>query len=225
MRASDTQPVVVVLAAGRGQRFEGDGHKLSQPLGESTVLATTLGRVLSAGLPMVVVTTAPLVALVQNVVAARDIVLLPPVGTHTHEPLGMGYSIATGVNARAHARGWVVMPGDMPLVRPETLRAVAQALTHHPVVYAQHRGRRGHPVGFSPELYTELVMLSGDEGARRLVARYPAHGIEVDDPGALLDVDTQSDLAVARRSHAGTRSGGLIDAATELAAGTADDPT
>jgi molybdenum cofactor cytidylyltransferase len=41
-------------------------------------------------------------------------------------------------------------------------------------------------------------MLTGDEGARRLVARYPAHGVEVDDPGVLIDVDTQDDLIALR---------------------------
>jgi molybdenum cofactor cytidylyltransferase len=76
--------------------------------------------------------------------------------------------------------------------------AVAEALEHHPVAYAQYRGRRGHPVGFAAELYSELVMLSGDEGARRLVARYPAIGVDVDDPGALLDLDTVADLEAMR---------------------------
>ncbi len=198
-------PMVVVLAAGRGERFDGDGHKLAQPLGHTSVLAATLEQVLAAGLPCVVVTTAALVPLAQQVVAARDIVLLPPVGTHTHEPLGMGYSIASGVSARAHANGWMVLPGDMPLVRPETLRQVAHSLSQYPVTYAQHRGRRGHPVGFSAELFTELVTLSGDEGARRLIARYPAHGIEVDDPGVLLDVDTQADLLAARSAQLNLR--------------------
>lgn len=200
-------PVVVVLAAGRGERFEGEGHKLAQSLGSSSVLATTLEQVVAAGLPLVVVTTAGLVPLAQRVVAARDIVLLPPVGTQTQEPLGMGYSIATGVSARPHATGWLVLPGDMPLLRPETLRRVARALSHQPVVYAQHRGQRGHPVGFSAELYTELVTLAGDAGARRLVARYPAHAVEVDDPGVLLDVDTQADLLTARAAQAELTNG------------------
>jgi len=52
----------------------------------------------------------------------------------------------------------------MPLVQPSTLQAVARQLDQHSVVYAQHRGKRGHPVGFAAELYSELVALSGDEG-------------------------------------------------------------
>jgi molybdenum cofactor cytidylyltransferase len=114
----------------------------------------------------------------------------------------MGFSIATGVAERSGAPGWLVLPGDMPLVQPATLLAVATALEQYPVVYAQYRGRRGHPVGFAAELYSELVLLTGDDGARRVVARYPAFGQEVPDAGALMDLDTPADLAVLRAAAA-----------------------
>jgi molybdenum cofactor cytidylyltransferase len=192
-------PVVVVIAAGRGARFNGPGHKLSQPLAGSTVLAATLESVVASGLAVVVVTTSELVNMAQQVVAARDILLLPPVGSASTEPLGMGYSIACGVQARANAAGWLVLPADMPLVRPDTLQRVARALSQYPVVYPQYRARRGHPVGFSAELYNELIQLTGDEGARRLLARYPSQALELDDPGVLIDVDTDADLQLARR--------------------------
>jgi molybdenum cofactor cytidylyltransferase len=91
-------------------------------------------------------------------------------------------------------------------VQTATLHAVAEQLEHHPVVYAQHHGRRGHPVGFGAELYSELAHLSGDDGARRLVARYPAFGVEVDDPGVLIDVDTEADLALVRSAQEGAGS-------------------
>ena len=58
-------------------------------------------------------------------------------------------------------------------------------------------------MGFGAELYSELTNLSGDEGARRLVARYPAFGVEVDDPGVLIDVDTEADLALVRSAQDG----------------------
>ena len=191
-------PVVIVLAAGRGSRFRGLDHKLAQPLGVSSVLGTTLGQVLASRLPMVVVATAAMAEIAQLSVATRDIVVLPDVGTPGQEPLGMGFSIACGVGARPNASGWLVLPGDMPMVGSATLQAVARELRHQTVVYAQYRGQRGHPVGFSAELYSELAALTGDEGARRLVARYPAHGVDVDDPGVLIDIDTVADLDTVR---------------------------
>jgi molybdenum cofactor cytidylyltransferase len=197
-----SRPAVIVLAAGTGSRFGASGHKLMQHLGAFSVLGTTLRQVLSTHLPVVVVTTEGLADAASHHVASRDVVVVPAVGTSTSQPLGMGYSIAMGVAARPHANGWLVLPGDMPMVQPRTLLAVAAALDHYPIAYAQHRGRRGHPVGFGAELYSELVKLSGDEGARRLIARYPAHGVEVNDPGVLIDVDTEADLEQVRLAYA-----------------------
>jgi molybdenum cofactor cytidylyltransferase len=203
-------PTVIVLAAGRGSRFVSPEHKLLQPFGKSTVLGSVLDHAIESGLQLRVVTTAAVSAEARRHVAQRDIVELPEVTGRAGELLGMGYSIASGVAASADASGWLVLPADMPTVRPASLLAVAAKLPQHIVVYAQHRGRRGHPVGFSAELYSELVQLSGDEGARRLVARYPSHGIELDDPGVLADVDTNEDLAAlhadATRPDAGPRA-------------------
>ena len=192
-------PTVIVLAAGRGSRFAGPQHKLAQDLGAASVLGQTIGRAIESRLPVVVVTTQPLVAEATRWVARRDVVVLPEVGSPGAGPLGMGFSIAAGVSARPQANGWLVLPGDMPLVAPATLVAVARALAQNAVVYAQYRGRRGHPVGFSSELFSELVQLTGDEGARRVIARFPSVGLEVDDSGVLVDVDTEADLAVVRQ--------------------------
>jgi molybdenum cofactor cytidylyltransferase len=106
---------------------------------------------------------------------------------------GLSDCISAGVGTRPGASGWVVLPADMPLVQPATLVAVAQALRVHAVAYAQHAGRRGHPVGFAAELYSELVQLPNDSGARRLVARYPSCGVDVDDPGTQLELESLQD--------------------------------
>lgn len=192
-----SRPTVVVLAAGKGSRFKGSSHKLEQSLGDLSVLGRTLRNAIESHLPVVVVTTQSLAAAAGELVAARDVVVVPsPLAE-----LGMSHSIAAGIAARADSPGWLLLPGDMPLVRPATILAVAAALEHHPVAYAQYQGRRGHPVGFAAELYSELMMLSGDEGARRIIARYPAIGVDVDDPGALLDLDTEADLSAIRALH------------------------
>ncbi|HEV7575661.1 MAG TPA: nucleotidyltransferase family protein [Caldimonas sp.] len=190
---------IVVLAAGRSERFGAGRHKLAQPLGASSVLAQTLAHAIASHLRTVVVTTAAFVDVARSSVAARDVVVLPDVGSDAVASLGMGASIAAGVSASPDSSGWLVLPGDMPLVRPATLLAVARSLDQHPVAYAQHRGRRGHPVGFAAELYSELTGLSGDEGARRIIARYPAFAVEIDDPGVLVDIDTEDDLDALRR--------------------------
>jgi molybdenum cofactor cytidylyltransferase len=193
------RPTIVIPAAGRGSRFGGDVHKLAQAFGASTVLGSTLRNALASQLPVVVVTTAALAPLAGRQLAQRDIVIV----SDEQAARGMGHTLAVGIAERSGAPGWLVLPADMPLVRPGTLLAVGRALEHHAVAYAQHKGRRGHPVGFAAELYSELVMLTGDDGARRVMLRYPAHAEDTDDAGVLLDIDTVSDLEAVRAASRG----------------------
>lgn len=196
------RPVIVIVAAGRGRRFQGVQQHLLEPLGAASVLAMTLRKALSSGLPLVVVTTERLAPDAAQVVASRDIVAVPDgegLGAGA-SALSIGHLVSAGVSARPQAGGWLVLPADLARVQPATLKAVAEALEEHPVAYAQYRGRRGHPVGFSAELYSELIALSGDDGARRVVARFPSQAVAVDDPGILQGVETDADLQALREA-------------------------
>jgi molybdenum cofactor cytidylyltransferase len=192
------RPTIIIVAAGSSSRFGAGLHKLDQGLGGSSVLGQTVSHAIQTQLPVLVVTTQARVPWVAGQLAQRDIWVL----SEEQATLGMGQTIAAGVMERSGAPGWLVLPGDMPLVQPASLLAVASALEQHPVAYAQYRGQRGHPVGFSAELYSELTGLQGDQGARRIVARFPAYGVDVEDPGVLVDIDTPGDLTAARALQA-----------------------
>ena len=93
------------------------------------------------------------------------------------------------------------MPADMPWVRPDTIRRIADAPPDAPIVVPvfQPDGAPapvdGHPVRFSAALLPELAALGGDRGARVLFARHPVRRLPVTDPGIVRDVDTPADLA------------------------------
>jgi molybdenum cofactor cytidylyltransferase len=171
-------PVVLVLASGRGERFVasgGQGSKLQALLAGRPVLEHTLAAVRASGLPFHV--------------------------EDAGHP-GMGDSIAAGVRATAGAGGWLVLPGDLPLVAPASLRAVAAALAGASIVLPMHRGTRGHPVGFGVEHGPALQALHGTEGAAAIVRAAQPLRLELDDPGIVTDIDTVEDLARAERSLA-----------------------
>jgi molybdenum cofactor cytidylyltransferase len=170
-----TSPVVLVLASGRGERFVasgGTGSKLQALLAGKPVLEHTLAAVRASGLPF-------------HVEAAGH--------------PGMGDSISAGVRATAGAPGWLVLPADLPLVRPESLRAVAAALQRAPIVLPLHHGARGHPVGFGAEHGPALMALAGAEGAAAIVRAGQPLKLELEDEGIVTDIDTLDDLARAER--------------------------
>jgi molybdenum cofactor cytidylyltransferase len=110
---------------------------------------------------------------------------------------GMGHSLAHGISSARDAAGWIVALADMPRIRPETIRAVADAVLEGALIAAPaYRGERGHPVAFSAALKPELLVLAGDSGARAVLERHrdEIRLIECDDTGTVLDVDARADL-------------------------------
>jgi molybdenum cofactor cytidylyltransferase len=172
-------PTVLVLASGRGARFLASGgstHKLKALLAGKPVLQHTLAAVQSSGLPW-----------------------------HLEDAghPGMGDSIAAAVRATPEAQGWLVLPGDLPLVQSRTLLQIAGALAQHTVVCPRFAGQRGHPVGFGRACREALLALHGEQGAAAIVRAHNAFDITVDDPGVITDIDTLADLARAEALLAG----------------------
>ena len=178
------QPCVLVLAAGRGERFlasGGSSHKLQAMLGLQTVLQTTLAAVQASGLPWYL-----------------------EYGPHP----GMGDSIAAAVKATAGANGWLVLPADLPLIQASTLQQLALQLAQLEsrelrVIQPFYQGQKGHPVAFSRAAAQELAELSGDLGAASIVRNAAENQRlrrwDCDDIGCVLDVDTVQALEEARR--------------------------
>lgn len=167
------QPMVIVLASGRGERFLASGgrtHKLQALLGDKTVLQHTLDAVRASGLAF---------HLEQ--------------GGHP----GMGDSIAAAVRATAEASAWLILPADLPLVLPDTIRRVAAASVQHAVVRPVYQGRHGHPVRFARTLGEQLMDLKGNQGAAPVVLAQGATELIVDDAGCVTDIDTVPDLQQA----------------------------
>ena len=186
--AQQTKPIVIVLAAGRGERFLASGgatHKLQAMLAGKPVIDHVLTSVKASGLPYHVVTAD----------ASRP---------------GMGDSIAAGVRATPGASSWLILPADLPLILPSTLRSIAFA-PPSAVIAPTYRGKRGHPVRFASECAQKLLKLDGNEGAAQIIRALAASDsiaeIELDDVGCVTDVDTLADLQhaealLAQRAHA-----------------------
>ncbi len=174
-------PTIIVLAAGRGERFSRSGgttHKLDAMLAGIPVLERVLHAVAQSGLP-------------SHVVRPEQ----------ASPESGMGDSIARGVRSTQDASGWLILPGDLPLIDARSLHLVAQGLACGSVVVPSWRGQQGHPVGFGPECGKALMALGGDKGAASIVRAYREKGavqeLHLDDPGIAMDIDTQDDLARA----------------------------
>lgn len=105
---------------------------------------------------------------------------------------GMASSIRAGLGALASAHrlsGILLMTCDQPAVTADHLRMLASTGTVTASLYAS---RRGVPAYFPVSTLPDLAKLTGDSGARTLLASAQAIPLR----GGELDIDTPADLAL-----------------------------
>ena len=106
-------------------------------------------------------------------------------------------SIQEGV-ARAQGDTILVMPGDMPFVSPDTVRAVIAAYAGRPaIVSPRYRGKRGHPVALPASLLAEISAADARSTLHDVIHAHAEMRLDVDveDRGIVRDVDRPEDLA------------------------------
>jgi putative nucleotidyltransferase with HDIG domain len=190
--AVESRIAAIVLAAGYSSRMTEFKPLLS--LAGSTALERCIGLFRAAGV-------AEVIAVLGNR-AEESQPLAERAGARcVRNPCfeqGMFSSISAGSRALP---GWVeaafVLPTDIPLVRPHTIRQMASVFVtrRDGIVYPVFEGRRGHP----PLIARKILVEAAEEGAAGplfdLLARHESEAINllVADQGIHMDMDTPAE--------------------------------
>ena len=186
----------IVLAAGSSSRMEG-ANKLLLPWKDQCVLQVVVERICEVGLGELIVVTGHQRTEVEEKLPHYPVRLV-------HNPdfaEGMAASIRVGVEAAVGEQGYLFALGDMPQIAGTTMLKVAEALTSTEAIAVPVRdGRRGHPVAIGSAHRDALLALTGDRGARPVLAKNAANVVEipVEDEGIFVDVDTRESYRAAR---------------------------
>ncbi len=184
----------ILLAAGQSQRF--GGNKLLYRLADGIPIVVHTARKLKAVLPDII---AVIGAGDQETAGLLDAERVQTV-VNPHAEAGIGTSIACGVQATRQAHSWLIALADMPYLSRQTIRSVAAGIYNSNTICAPLYGdQRGHPVGFGKAYAHELMQLSADEGARRIVDanREYLELIKTHDHGVIADIDHPDDIRAA----------------------------
>ncbi|MEZ5226809.1 MAG: nucleotidyltransferase family protein [Acidimicrobiales bacterium] len=177
----------IILAAGAGSRFDGDGHKLRADFRGRPVCTWVFDAVATASFNQVYVVT--------GAVDLSDLVPAEFAIVHADDWAdGQAHTIQAGLR-RAEADGHravVIGLADQPLVPASAWRSVGASMGD--IVVATFDGQRRPPVKFERSAWP-LLPTSGDEGARSVLRTHRERVSEVACTGNPIDIDTQKDLA------------------------------
>lgn len=191
----------IVLAAGRSSRM-GAAKQLALIDGEP-MLRRTVEAVIGSGLTPVVVVTGHESEHVGAALKGLSVTLV----RNPDYARGLSTSLKAGLEALPDdLDGALIALGDMPRVTAEDIAALAAAFDPaegRAIVVPVHAGKRGNPVLWAQAFFPEIKALSGDTGAKAIIAANAEAVFEVErGPGVLTDVDTPADLRAVNEGGA-----------------------
>ena len=110
--------------------------------------------------------------------------------------MGMGHSLAYGVNQLDNDRPVLVLLGDQPRITANDLKRLYRLWNASPsqIICASFADTLGVPAIFPANFKTHLRSCAGDRGAKQLLFNFAQQVVAVQMPSAEFDIDTLEDL-------------------------------
>jgi CTP:molybdopterin cytidylyltransferase MocA len=165
------------------------------PIGDSTVIERTVQNLLSVPVKDLVVVIGVYGAAIKHRLRKFPVRF----AVNPDSLSDMAESIRFGLRVFKHAdiEGFLVIPADMPLVLPETVRTLVTSLLDSDkfISVPLFHSRRGHPVVFRSNFYEQVLSFRSSKGIRPLVHGDPSQVllVEVEDEGVVADLDNWDD--------------------------------
>ncbi len=183
----------LVLAAGRSTRMGGTNKLLAEVDGVPMLLRAT-NAALASRATSVTVVLGHEAEQAEALLAGRKISLV----RNADFAQGLSTSLRAGIQALPpDTDAAIVLLADMPRISAAHVDRLIDAFdARQPsIVVPQHAGRRGNPILWPREFFAAMQAVSGDKGARDLLAEHAARirTLEMDD-AIHADVDTPGDM-------------------------------
>ncbi len=181
----------VILAAGASTRL-GEPKQLVKVDGES-LLKRTVRLAREAGChPVVVVLGFEAERMRAEAYSELGTIIV----TNSEWPTGMGSSVRCGVEAamRAGSENVLLLVCDQLALSADVLRRLLATHRAGSITASRYGGRPGVPAVFPSSFFPELLKVTGDRGARKILEEQAQMVNCVDFPQGELDLDTKEQL-------------------------------
>jgi CTP:molybdopterin cytidylyltransferase MocA len=181
----------VILAAGLSTRMK--EFKPLLLLGNATVTDHVTGTFIKSGIAVYLVTGYRGEELKAGIKKHEITIINNP----DYEK-GMLSSVQAGVRQMPPGyQAFFVLPVDIPLVKPETIKQLMDTGDENPgkIIYPVYNGERGHPPLIPSRLIPEILAWNKDGGLKAILDLHAdlAEDLPVKDKFILFDIDTRED--------------------------------
>lgn len=187
----------ILMASGLSERY--GRNKLLEKLGGQEVILHTAGSLTEAGLKPLAVTRS---AEVQALLDRAKIACVLHDGPKKSDTIHIGIR-----NVQSDVSGFLFMPGDQPLIRPDSIRKMTARFRENPerAVRLGFGDMPGSPVLFPAFCREMLLAYEGERGGLEVLQKeqIPCDLVQAAFEWELWDVDTPEKMEQARERYGG----------------------
>lgn len=184
----------IVLAAGRSSRM-GARNKLLELVDGKPIIERVVSVALQSGAKPVIVVAGFEADRIAEALHGQDVITV----NNPDFERGLSTSLQAGLAALPpDCAGAMILLGDMPQIKPSDIAAlISAAKTREAICVPVNDGKVGNPILWGAAYFAEMMQLTGDAGAKQLLAKHPQRVVQVPiaSDGIFTDIDAPSDLA------------------------------
>ncbi|MDP9079534.1 MAG: nucleotidyltransferase family protein [Bacteroidota bacterium] len=182
---------IVILAAGSSSRLGKPKQNLIYK--DKTLLQRTINAALDTGCWPVIVVLGAKADLIKPIIEDLPVEII----YNDDWEEGMSSSIRAGINKLQkndfNVDSVILMLCDQPFVDAEVLKQLIPANSAKSITASAYNRAIGPPVFFDGYYFPELLLLQGNEGAKKLMLKYEVNITTIPFPLGSVDIDTAED--------------------------------
>lgn len=191
-------PISTIIPAAGSSRRIGAANKLLLPFGNKTIIEHVVLSARDSDVSEVIVVVGHQARSVSKKIENIGVRCI----VNERYRRGMTSSIQMGVMAASpETNGYMILPGDMALVRTDELNKLAELFTQNfsandqLILVPVHKGKRGNPVIFSALYKQEILVHGKPNGCKAILERHidQVAEFEMENDNTLIDIDSEED--------------------------------
>ena len=184
----------ILLAAGESKRMNGR-NKLIEKVNGEPLIKHSVRNILESSIDELIIIVGHHSKIIKNLINKNKKIKFI---FNSNYKSGIASSIKLGLkNLSEQTQGFFICLGDMPMINKEIYNKLIMHLKNNEIVVPTFKNKQGNPILFSNLMKDKVMMVEGDNGAKKILELHKdkIFNVDIKDLKILKDFDTQDDFS------------------------------
>ena len=183
----------ILLAAGQSKRMEGE-NKLTKKIHGLSLIEHSVKNILSSSIDQLIIVLGHQNKTIKGLIKKNDRIRF---ALNDNYESGMASSIKIGIdNLPEKTKAFFICLGDMPMINKKIYNHLIKLRKNNDILVPTYKNKQANPVLFSKFMKTSIMSVTGDFGAKKIIADHEkkVFKLSIQDKGVITDFNNIIDF-------------------------------